>query len=201
MRSNTCIVAISGASGVIYGLRLVRALLAANIRVAVILSNAGIHVLAHEMKYDPKTDFKAFFSGLFGMDRTQTAQMDLFFERDIAAGPASGSFVHGGMVVAPCSMRTLSAIASGMADNLITRAGDVCLKERRPLILVPRETPFNLIHLENMARAHRAGAVILPPCPAFYTFPKTIDDLVDTVVARILDHLGVTHDLVPRWTS
>jgi len=99
------------------------------------------------------------------------------------------------------STATLAAIASGMAGNLITRSADVCLKEKRPLILLPRETPLNLIHLENMTRACRAGAVIMPPCPSFYSFPGTMDELADTVTARVLDHLAIDHDLVPRWSS
>ena len=107
--------------------------------------------------------------------------------------------IHHGIAVVPCSMKTLAAVACGYADNLITRSCDVCLKERRSLVLVPRETPFGLIHLENMARAARAGAVILPPIPSFYSFPATIEDLVDTVVARIMDHLKVPHDLGTRW--
>ncbi|MCA1787202.1 MAG: UbiX family flavin prenyltransferase, partial [Desulfobacteraceae bacterium] len=104
-----------------------------------------------------------------------------------------------GMVVVPCSMKTLAGAAAGYADNLITRACDVTLKERRPVILVPRETPMNLIHLENMVRLTRAGAVILPASPSFYSFPDTLDTLVDTVVARILDHLGVAQTLMPGW--
>jgi len=103
------------------------------------------------------------------------------------------------MVIAPCSMSTLAAISSGITDNLIHRAADVCLKEKRPLILLPRETPLSLIHLKNMTRAAEAGAVILPPSPGFYTRPKTIDDLVDSVVARVMDHLGLDQTLSPRW--
>ncbi|HYA02714.1 MAG TPA: UbiX family flavin prenyltransferase, partial [Syntrophobacteria bacterium] len=106
---------------------------------------------------------------------------------------------HAGIVVVPCSMKTLAAIATGVADNLITRSADVCLKERRPLILVPRETPLSTIHLENMLRAARAGALILPPAPGFYHRPRRVEDLVDFVVARILDHLGISHCLVGEW--
>jgi 4-hydroxy-3-polyprenylbenzoate decarboxylase len=103
------------------------------------------------------------------------------------------------MVIAPCSMNTLAAISSGITDNLIHRAADVCLKERRPLILLARETPLSLIHLKNMTRAAKAGAVIMPPSPGFYTRPETIDDLVDSIVARVLDHLRLNNELSPRW--
>ena len=103
------------------------------------------------------------------------------------------------MVVAPCSMNTLAAVAAGITDNLIHRAADVCLKEKHPLILLARETPLSLVHLENMARAAKAGATIMPAAPGFYSRPQTIDDLVDGVVARVLDHLNVAHELSPRW--
>jgi 4-hydroxy-3-polyprenylbenzoate decarboxylase len=199
-REKIIVVAISGASGSIYGVRLVKALIEAGCRVLIILSNAGQKVLAHEMEYDPEKSF-LFFLEEYGVDLKNTVPPRIFFQDEIASAPASGSFVHHGMAVVPCSMKTLSAVASGYADNLITRSCDVSLKEKRCLVLVPRETPFGLIHLENMTRAARAGAVILPPSPSFYTFPATIEDLVDTVVARILDHLGVVHDLGTRWGS
>ena len=118
---------------------------------------------------------------------------------DFSAGIASGSFRTGGMVVSPCSMSTLAAIAHGITTNLITRAADVHLKERRKLILVPRETPLSLIHLENMAAVTRAGAVVLPAMPGWYHRPASLDDLVDFVVARICDQLGVENDLIRRW--
>lgn len=120
-------------------------------------------------------------------------------EDDIGAAPASGSFVHHGMVVCPCSMASLAAIAMGLGSNLVHRAADVALKERRPLVLVPRETPLSRIHLQNMLRAHEAGAVILPACPGFYTGAATIQDLADHLCARILDQLGLAHSLSRRW--
>lgn len=200
MTQNTYVVAISGASGSIYGIRLIKALLETENRVMVILSSAGVQVLSHEMGYEKTDGFNAFLISC-GVRISDRSLLEVFSEDDIASAPASGSFVHSGMVVAPCSMKTLSAVAAGFADNLITRSADVCLKERRTLILVPRETPFNMIHLENMTRAHRAGAVILPPNPSFYMHPKTIEDLVDSVVARILDHLGTGTDLLPRWET
>ncbi|MCP3940493.1 MAG: UbiX family flavin prenyltransferase [Desulfobacteraceae bacterium] len=194
------VVAISGASGSIYGVRLVKALIEAGCQVLIILSHAGQKVLAHEMGYDPEESFLLFLEK-YGVDIDNNVSPKIFFQDEIASAPASGSFIHHGMAVVPCSMKTLSAVASGYADNLITRSCDVSLKEKRCLVLVPRETPFGVIHLENMVRAANAGAVILPPSPSFYAFPATIEDLVDTVVARIMDHLGVVHDLCLRWGS
>jgi len=137
------------------------------------------------------------------MTERETPTSDAIFapatREDWRAPVASGSNPADAMAVCPCSMGTLGAIAGGLADNLIERAADVMLKERRPLVLVPRETPLSAIHLENMLKLARAGAVILPPAPAFYTRPQTVADVVDFVVARVLDHLRVPHDLVPRW--
>ena len=202
-QDKTYVVAVSGASGSIYGIRLIKALAESGARVLVILSHAGCKVLAHEMGMppmgmDPGHSFLDFLVQ-YGVEEDQLDRVDIFTQDQIASAPASGSFVHNGMAVVPCSMKTLSAVASGYADNLITRSCDVSLKEKRPLVLVPRETPLGLIHLENMVRSCRAGAVILPPAPSFYSFPATMEDLVDTVVARILDHLGAVHNLVERW--
>jgi 4-hydroxy-3-polyprenylbenzoate decarboxylase len=123
----------------------------------------------------------------------------LFDDGDRGAAPASGSALNAGMVICPCSMETLSAIAVGASRSLVERAADVALKERRPLVLVPRESPLSAIHLENMLRVTRAGAVVLPASPGFYHRPESIDDLVDFIVARVLDHLGVEHALAKRW--
>lgn len=194
------IVGISGASGTIYGVRLIQVLLELNVQVTAVLSRAGEKVLAHEQVYEKKKGFAAFLKTMT-KDQLATEHLEVFASDQIDASIASGSSRHDGMVVAPCSMKTLSAVSSGFADNLIARACDVCLKEKRPLILVPRETPFNRIHLENMLRAHDAGAVIMPPNPSFYTFPQTIEELVDTVVSRILDHLKIENDLTERWSS
>ena len=125
--------------------------------------------------------------------------MTVFDDGDRGAAPASGSALNAGMVIVPCSMGTVSAIAAGSSRSLIERAADVMLKERRPLIVVPRETPLSAIHLENMLRVTRAGAVVMPAAPGFYHRPKAIDDLVNFMVARICDHLGVAHALIPRW--
>src|SRR5256885_991631 len=123
----------------------------------------------------------------------------VYDDADRGGGPASGSARNAGMVICPCSMGTLSAVSIGASRSLVERAADVMLKERRPLILVPRETPLSAIHLENMLKLARAGAVILPPSPGFYGHPQSIDELIDFVVARILDQLGVSHALGPRW--
>ena len=192
------ITAITGASGSVYGVRLIKALTQAGAQTLVILSNAGIQVMSHEMGYDPETPFKEFLAS-DGVPEEALSQVEVFTQDEIGAASASGSFRHAGMVVSPCSMKTLAAIAAGFADNLITRTADVCIKEERPLILVPRETPYSRIHLENMLRAKKAGAVILPPNPSFYQFPETIEDLLDTTISRILDHLGIGNALLPRW--
>ncbi len=194
----TIVTALTGASGMIYAIRLIKSLLEADIQTIVIISQAAEAVLAHEMDLDARFFREELFSR-FSISSEKREGIQVFSSTDIGAAPASGSFVHQGMVVAPCSMKTLSSVSSGFADNLITRSCDVCLKEKRPLILVPRETPFHTIHLENMTRVARAGAVVLPPNPSFYTRPATIEELVDTVVARILDHLGIDHRVSGRW--
>lgn len=191
------VVAICGASGAVYGLRLLKALAAMPVRVLVIVSDAGKKVLAHEAGFDGGCLIS--FLKQNGAVFHEQAVMEVFEPDDWFAPPASGSFRHNGMVIAPCSMKTLGALASGVSADLISRAGDVCLKDRRPLILVTRETPLNAIHLKNMHRLTLAGATIMPPCPSFYFQPKTIEALVDTVVARILDHLNLEHDLMKQW--
>jgi len=194
----TFVVAVTGASGSIYGMRIIQALAQTGAQVLVILSTAGTKVMIHEMNMNPSQTFLEVLAAS-GLGEQALANIELFDQEAIGSAPASGSFVHEGMVIAPCSMKTLAAVAAGYADNLITRSSDVCLKEKRPLVVLPRETPLGLIHLENMTRLARAGAVILPPSPSFYTFPQTIEDLVDTVVARVLDHLGAEHSLLSRW--
>lgn len=200
MNKKTFVVGISGASGSIYGVRLIKALLESKTRVMVILSNGGKCVLEHEMGLDKEVSFQTFLNSM-GIVPEHEEDLIVLSQDQIGAEPASGSFVHSGMAICPCSMKTLSSVATGYADNLLTRSADVCLKEKRPLVLVPRETPFNRIHLENMQKAHDAGAVIMPPSPSFYSFPKNIEELVDTVVARIMDHLNISHNIVPRWSS
>ena len=191
------IVSICGASGSLYGIRLLKALLDKPIHVYLIISTAGRRVLEHETGYGGEP-FSTFLKET-GVGFHEKASLDIFAPDDLFAPPASGSFLHDGMVIAPCSMKTLGSIASGISDNLIHRAADVCLKEKRPLILLTRETPLSTIHLKNMYKAAMAGATIMPPSPAFYFKPETISDLVDYVAARILDHLKIKHDLMKPW--
>ncbi len=195
--SKRIIVGICGASGVIYGIRLLQALVENPIHISLLISRAGRLVLSHESDFDPDAPLESLKQ--LGAKLHEAAQLNVYGPNDWLAPPASGSFRHDGMVIAPCSMKTLAAVAGGLADTLLQRAADVCLKERRPLILVPRETPLNLIHLENMVRVCRAGAILLPAMPSFYTHPQTIPALVDTVTARILDHLAVQHQLAQEW--
>lgn len=193
----TVVTAICGASGAVYGLRLLSALLSGPHHVYLIVSSAGKKVMTHECAYSGESmdEFLLSRNVVFHPE----AKLSVLDEHDFFTPPASGSFRHHGMAIAPCTMGTLGAIASGLASNLIQRAADVCLKEKRPLILVPRDMPFNIIHLENMLTLARAGATIIPPNPSFYNSPKSIDHLVDTVVARILDHLGIPQDIVGPW--
>ncbi|CAG9170959.1 UbiX family flavin prenyltransferase [Cupriavidus pinatubonensis] len=181
------VVAITGASGAVYGVRVLQALSPlADWETHLVCSPSGLLTAHHEL----------------GLQRPQVEAMAhaVHNVRDIGAAIASGSFRCDGMVVAPCSMRTLAAIATGMADNLVTRAADVMLKERRRLVLLARETPLHLVHLRNMTAVTEMGAIVLPPLPAFYTHPQTIDDIVNHTVGRVLDLFDVPHDgLVQRW--
>ena len=169
------IVGICGASGVIYGITLVNQLLRLPVDIHVILSADGKKVMRHELNYSG--NLSECLQGKSGHAPHPTARLHEHDVADFFAAPASGSFRHNGMIVAPCTVKTLAAVATGIADNLLTRAADICLKERRPLILVPRETPFSAIHLENMLRLTQAGATILPAAPAFYFGPRSIQDL------------------------
>lgn len=183
---------ITGASGAPYAVRLLRALNESGTATRLILSSYGLRLLAEEVGIE----------GIEGLRRVtgDWSRVQVFESSDRGATPASGSAASRGMVVCPCSMGTLASIAAGTSRNLIERAADVALKERRPLVLVPRETPVSAIHLENMLRLTRAGATILPASPGFYHRPTSVDDLIDFVVFRILDHLGVRSE-GPRWRS
>jgi len=179
------VIGISGASGAIYGIRALEALKNAGVETHLVLTTAARETIRIE------TDRSA-----VDVERlaTETYRID-----DPTAKLSSGSFRTDGMVVIPCSMKTLGGVASGYADNLLLRAAEVTMKERRPLVLVVRETPLTLIDLENMVKVARAGATVLPAMPAFHNRPKTIDDVVNHVVGKVFDVLGIPHDLTPRW--
>ena len=188
------VMAITGASGAPYGIRLLEQLLVAERRVSLIVSSYGFRLLATESDVHDIAGLRAAV-GAQRFDRLVT----VFDDGDRGAAPASGSSLAGGMVICPCSMGTLASIAAGTSRSLVERAADVALKERRPLLLVTRETPLSLIHLENMRRLTLAGAVVMPAAPGFYHRPQQVSDLVDFIVARALDHLGIPNTLAPRW--
>ncbi len=195
----TVTLAFTGASGLPIGLRLLECLIVARCRVRLVVSPAARCVAEEEagLRFPEAPDDMA----RFFRERCHPAgdQLRVFGHQDWRSPIASGSNCSDAMVVCPCSMGTLAAVAGGLSDNLIERAADVCLKERRPLVLVPRETPLSAIHLENMLKLARLGVVILPPVPGFYHRPQTASDLVDFIVARILDTLAIPYRLLPRW--
>lgn len=188
--------AITGASGAPYAVRLLQALVAAGVPTWLIVSSHGWRLLETESGIADLAALRAHV----GVDAFD-AHVKVFDDGDRGATPASGSARTAGMVVCPCSMGTVSAIAHGTSRSLVERAADVALKERRTLILVPRETPLSLIHLENLTQVTRAGAMVIPASPGFYHRPTTIAELVDFVVARVLDHLDVPHTVGTRWSS
>jgi 4-hydroxy-3-polyprenylbenzoate decarboxylase len=195
----TITLALTGASGMPYGMRLLQSLLEAGTQVYLLYSQAA-QIVAHQelgLAFPTRArEAAVFFSERFG---AREGQLRAFGREEWFAPVASGSNPADAMVICPCTMGTLAAVAGGLADNLIERAADVMLKERRPLILVPRETPLSAIHLENMLRLTHAGAVILPANPGFYHHPASVQELVDFVVARVLDQLHIAHRLMPRW--
>ncbi|MDE2117701.1 MAG: UbiX family flavin prenyltransferase [Betaproteobacteria bacterium] len=195
----TITLAITGASGLPYAMRLLECLLQSGQRVHLVYTQAAQIVAKQELDFvlpNRPQDAEQVFAERFGK---LGGKLKVFGIQDWYAPMASGSNPGDAMVVCPCTMGTLGKIANGISDDLIARAADVMLKEKRPLILVPRETPFSAIHLENMLKLAHAGAIILPPNPGFYHHPQSVQDIVDFVVARILDHLGVKHELVKRW--
>jgi len=179
------VVGISGASGARYGIRFLEVCRSLDIETHLVLSAWGRRNIELETEYS--------------VDQVSSLASQIHEDRDLAAAVSSGSFRHDGMVVIPCSMKSVSAIANGFTENLLHRAADVTLKEGRKIILVPRESPLSVIHLENLLKVARAGAIILPPMPAFYNKPRGLEDIVDHLVGRVLDHLGVEHALVNRW--
>jgi 4-hydroxy-3-polyprenylbenzoate decarboxylase len=182
------IIAITGATGAIYGVRLLQVLQhREDIETHLLISDAAIQTLHQELDMSRKA-VEAFAGTVHNV-------------RDIGASIASGSFQSAGMIIAPCSMKTLASIAHGMSDNLISRAADVVLKERRRLVLLARETPFNLAHLRNMTAVTEMGGIVFPPLPAFYHHPQTIQEMVDHTTGRVLDLFAISHRLTPRWSG
>lgn len=181
------LVGISGATGIVYGVELVRALKQLGHPVHLIVSEMGARTLAIETDMD--------------LDDLRRLADVTYSNKDLAAAVSGGSFRTAGMVIAPCSVKTLSGIANSFSINLMIRAADVTLKERRPLVLLVRETPLHAGHLRLMLQAAEMGAVIMPPLPAFYTRPQTIEAIVQQTVGRALDHLGIAHELIPRWSG
>ena len=184
-QASRLIVGITGATGAIFGVRLLQALQGSDVETHLVISKWAASTLTHETEYS--------------LEDVQRMAACTYRSSDQGAAISSGSFITRGMVVAPCSMRTLAAIAQGNGDHLIHRAADVVLKERRKLVLVVRESPLSDIHLENMLKLSRMGVVIIPPVPAFYNHPRTIDDMVNHIVMRVLDQVGIHLDLRARW--
>jgi len=183
---NRLIIAITGATGAVYGVRLLQAVRnTSGIETHLMVSDAGVLNLHQELDMNRK-DVEALAHVVHNV-------------RDIGASIASGSFQSYGMIIAPCSMKTLASVAHGLSDNLIARAADVVLKERRRLVLMVRETPFNLAHLRNMTAVTEMGGIIFPPLPGFYQRPQTIAEMVDHTIARVLDLFAIEHELAPRW--
>ena len=189
------VVAMTGASGAPYAIRFLQEAAKHYGEIYLTLSDQALQVISIETGRTVNASSLS-AETLLGFP---CPALRILNKKDYFSPPASGSFRHDGMVIVPCSMGTAARIANGISDDLVTRAADVCLKERRKLILVPRETPWNLIHLRNMTQLAEAGATILPAAPGFYHQPKTIDDLVDFLVGRILQQLGIDQTLVPQW--
>ena len=198
------IVGISGASGIIYGIRLLQFLLENDYKVELVISSSALKVALNEtnlnLSDNPEILKEQVLSSFSSKNKQLSPHLlNVWAHDDIAASISSGSYRTLGMVVIPASMGTISAIACGTSDNLLTRAADVCLKERRKLVLVPRELPFNTIHLENLLKLSKVGAIIAPACPAFYNRPKDLTDSIDFVVGKVLDLFGIENSLFYRW--
>lgn len=191
------VIGITGASGAIYGIRLIEELLSAGLHVHLVVTEAGWRVLKEELGWETSRR-QAALEQLFGKELS-TGQLQFHPNADIGASIASGSFRVEGMVIIPCSMGSLAALANGISDDLLTRAGDVMLKEGRPLLLVPRETPLHAIHLENMLKLSRLGVRIIPAMPAFYYKPQTMDEMINFLVGKVLDNMSIEHTLYRRW--
>ncbi len=202
MAANDLVLALTGASGAPYGVRLLEVLLRAGRVVHLVLSPSAAQVIEQELDRRVRLD-RFDLADLLGACAAEFDSEQVCYHHfmDFRAGIASGSFLTAGMIVCPCSMGTASAIAHGLSQNLIHRAADVHLKERRPLVLVPRETPMHLIQLRNLTACAEAGAVVLPAMPAFYTRPQSLQDAIDFIVGRICDQLHIEQHLLPRWSE
>jgi 4-hydroxy-3-polyprenylbenzoate decarboxylase len=186
-RKNKIIVGISGASGAIYGIRLLEVLRAANIETHLVITKSGKLTIEHE------TDFK--------LDDVISLASCYYNNNDISAAIASGSFINDGMIIAPCTVKTLSEIATGCTQSLISRAADVALKDKRRLVLLFRETPLHLGHIRSMQAVTEMGAIVMPPITSFYSKPKTVDDMVNHTIGRVLDLYDIDNNLVKRWNG
>jgi len=200
-RRQTIAVAITGASGALYAVRTLAALLSRGLHVELVISDYGRRLLFDELGERATTErLVPYLSEKYGSEVEQ-GSLTIHSNKDLGATIASGSHGCRGLVIVPCSMKTLAGVAHGLSRNLVERASDVMLKERRPLVIVPRETPMSLMQLKNMVLCAEAGAIILPAMPAFYQMPKTLDDLADFMAGKILSALGFDHDLYPMWTG
>lgn len=199
MNSRHFTLAITGASGAVYGLRLAQELLRSRVRLNLLISKAGFAVLKEECGLDWQGSAEEVQRRLCGYFQASETGLRYYAEDDLSAPIASGSATAHAMIVAPCSMGTLSRIACGNSGNLIERCADVMLKERRTLIVIPRETPLHEVHMENMLRLSRLGAFMVPAMPAFYHKPGSVDDMVNFIVGKVLDLLGMEHQLFKRW--
>lgn len=198
MTAREIVLGVSGASGQLYARTLLREFLRLGIHVHLIISHSAELVIRDELDSNAEQTDSSVEALLAGQPLS-TDQVTVHNNLDLTAGPASGTFLHHGMVVCPCSMKTVGLLASGIGDTLLTRSADACLKERRRLVLVPRETPLGLVHLRNMTTLAEAGAVILPAMPGFYHKPVSIGDLSRHLALKILDSLQVPHDVAGRW--
>jgi 4-hydroxy-3-polyprenylbenzoate decarboxylase len=200
-RPRSVALGITGASGALYATRTLAALLARGLHVELVVSDYGKRLLRDELGDEAAVErLTTFLSAKYGPE-IEKGSLAVHSNRDLGASIASGSQQCAGMAIVPCSMKTLAAVAHGLSRNLIERAADVMLKERRPLVIVPRETPMSLMQLRNMVLCAEAGAVVLPAMPAFYQLPRTLDDLADFMAGKILSALGFEHDLYPAWTG
>ena len=200
MKGKKIVLAMTGASGAIYGLRLGKELIASGAALTVLLSDAGIRVIRHETALDLSGEEVDTLRVLEAYFRPKPGHLHYYAGTDFFAPVASGSSAPDAIVICPCTMGTLGRVACGISGNLLERCADVMLKERRPLVLVPRETPLSEIHLENMLKLARLGARIVPAMPAFYQEPETIDDLVNFMVGKVLDVMGFDNSLYKRWS-